>query len=109
MSNVIVMGSQWGDEGKGKLVDVFAKNAELVVRFQGGANAGHTIVIDGVKYVTHVLPSGIFTGKKCVIGNGVVLDYKQFVSEIAEFTSKGFNISPENLILDNGTHIIFDY
>src|SRR6201985_1723286 len=75
MSNTILVGAQWGDEGKGKIIDFLTKTADLVVRSQGGNNAGHTVIVGGTKYVLHLIPSGILRpGKKCVIGNGVVID-----------------------------------
>ena len=75
MSNVVIVGAQWGDEGKGKVVDLFTSWADVVVRYQGGANAGHTLVVGGVKTVLHLVPAGILhPGKKCIIGNGVVVD-----------------------------------
>ena len=82
MANVVIVGTQWGDEGKGKIVDLLTGYADYVVRFQGGNNAGHTLVVDGKKYVFHLIPSGIlYENKKCFIGNGVVLDPKVFLEE----------------------------
>ena len=82
MANVVVVGSQWGDEGKGKIVDWLSEQADVVVRFQGGHNAGHTLVIDGVSYKLSLLPSGVVRGKLSVIGNGVVIDPHALVAEI---------------------------
>ena len=83
MGNITVVGAQWGDEGKGKIVDLLSGEVDLVVRFQGGNNAGHTVIVDGEKYVLHVIPSGILhPGKVCVIGNGVVLDPQVFLEEV---------------------------
>jgi adenylosuccinate synthase len=82
MANVIVVGSQWGDEGKGKIVDWLSERADVVVRYQGGHNAGHTLVIDGVSYKIALVPSGVVRGKFSVIGNGVVFDPHFFLSEI---------------------------
>ena len=80
MSVSVVIGSQWGDEGKAKMIDYFSCDADIIVRYQGGANAGHTVVVDGKKYVFHLIPSGILHKDKiCVIGNGVVLDPEEFV------------------------------
>src|SRR5512147_1673823 len=80
MANVVVVGAQWGDEGKGKVVDIYTENADDVVRYQGGNNAGHTLVVNGEKIVLHLIPSGILhDGKRCVIGNGVVLDPEVFI------------------------------
>src|SRR5688500_4251921 len=82
MANVIVVGSQWGDEGKGKIVDWLSERADVVVRYQGGHNAGHTLVIDGTSYKLALLPSGVVRGKLSVIGNGVVVDPHHFVAEV---------------------------
>src|SRR6266853_5810893 len=100
MANVVVVGSQWGDEGKGKIVDWLSEQADIVVRFQGGHNAGHTLVIDGVTYKLSLLPSGVVRpGKLAIIGNGVVVDPWALVSEIEHLKSQGVSISPENLML----------
>mgnify|MGYP003967728483 CR=1 FL=1 len=109
MPNMIILGTQWGDEGKGKIVDYLAEKASVVARFQGGANAGHTLKIDDKKYVLHLVPSGIITGKKCIIGQGLVVDYNQFVNEIRELRLSGVEITPENLILDGNAHVIMPY
>ncbi|MBL41489.1 MAG: adenylosuccinate synthase [Rhodospirillaceae bacterium] len=108
MVNVVVIGSQWGDEGKGKLVDWLSSQADIVVRFQGGHNAGHTLVIDDVTYKLSLLPSGIVRpGKLCIIGNGVVLDPWKLVEEIHSLQSEGVTITPENLkISDTATLIL---
>jgi adenylosuccinate synthase len=108
MTNVVVVGAQWGDEGKGKMVDWLSSQADVVVRFQGGHNAGHTLVIDGVIYKLSLLPSGIVRpGKLSVIGNGVVLDPWHLVKEIAELEGQGVAISRDNLrIADNATLIL---
>ena len=98
MANVVVVGSQWGDEGKGKIVDWLSEQAEVVVRFQGGHNAGHTLVIDGVTYKLSLLPSGVVRpGKLSVIGNGVVLDPNALLEEIGRLKGQGVAISPDNL------------
>ncbi|HLL26836.1 MAG TPA: adenylosuccinate synthase [Xanthobacteraceae bacterium] len=103
MPNVVVVGAQWGDEGKGKIVDWLSEQADVVVRFQGGHNAGHTLVIDGVTYKLSLLPSGIVrSGKLSVIGNGVVLDPHAFVAEVEKLKAQGITITPDNLrIADN--------
>jgi adenylosuccinate synthase len=103
MPNVVVVGAQWGDEGKGKIVDWLSEQADVVVRFQGGHNAGHTLVIDGATYKLSLLPSGIVRpGKLSVIGNGVVLDPHAFVAEVEKLKAQGIAISPKNLrIADN--------
>ncbi|RMF08822.1 MAG: adenylosuccinate synthase [Alphaproteobacteria bacterium] len=108
MANVVVVGAQWGDEGKGKIVDWLSKRADVVVRFQGGHNAGHTLVIDGVTYKLSLLPSGIVRkGKVSVIGNGVVVDPWALLDEIARLTDQGVSITPDNLkIAENCTLIL---
>ncbi|WMT86268.1 adenylosuccinate synthase [Pelagibacterium sp. 26DY04] len=97
MANVVVVGSQWGDEGKGKIVDWLSERADVVVRYQGGHNAGHTLVIDGVSYKLSLLPSGLVRGKFSVIGNGVVVDPHHFVAEIEKLSTQGVSITPEVL------------
>src|SRR5215208_2022735 len=90
MANVVVVGAQWGDEGKGKIVDLLTQDADVVVRFQGGNNAGHTLVVGGEKTVLHLIPAGVLhPGKSCVIGNGTVLDPEVFVMEVDRLKSKG--------------------
>jgi|TARA_B100001093_G_scaffold425955_1_gene419657 adenylosuccinate synthase len=107
MANVVVVGAQWGDEGKGKIVDWLSERADIVVRFQGGHNAGHTLVIDGKTYKLHALPSGVVRGGKLsVIGNGVVLDPWHLIEEIQTVKSQGVDISPENLIIAENTPLI---
>ncbi len=107
MANVVVVGSQWGDEGKGKIVDWLSNRADVVARFQGGHNAGHTLVIDGVTYKLSLLPSGIVRGGKLsVIGNGVVVDPWALVDEMARLRSQGVKISPENLIISDTATLI---
>jgi adenylosuccinate synthase len=107
MANVVVVGAQWGDEGKGKVVDWLSERADVVVRFQGGHNAGHTLVIDGKVYKLHALPSGVVRGGKLsVIGNGVVLDPWHLVSEIATVREQGVEISPETLMIAENTPLI---
>ncbi len=108
MGNVVVVGSQWGDEGKGKIVDWLSERADVVVRFQGGHNAGHTLVIDGVSYKLSLLPSGVVRpGKLGVIGNGVVLDPHALVAEIDRLAAQGVSVSPDNLrIAENAALIL---
>ena len=108
MANVVVVGSQWGDEGKGKIVDWLSEQADIVVRFQGGHNAGHTLVINGVTYKLSLLPSGVVRpGKLSVIGNGVVLDPQALLNEIATLKKHGVAVSPDNLrIAENATLIL---
>ena len=110
MSNVVVIGAQWGDEGKGKVVDLLASRADMVVRFQGGNNAGHTLVVNGEQTICHLIPSGILhKEKKCLIGNGVVVDPEVLLEEIERLSSKGISISPENLSLSEKAHLIMPY
>jgi len=108
MANVVVVGSQWGDEGKGKIVDWLSEQADIVVRFQGGHNAGHTLVIDGVTYKLSLLPSGVVRpGKLSVIGNGVVLDPHALVEEIERLKGQGIDVTPQSLrIAENATLIL---
>jgi adenylosuccinate synthase len=108
MANVVVVGSQWGDEGKGKIVDWLSEQADIVVRFQGGHNAGHTLVIDGKTYKLSLLPSGVVRGGKLsVIGNGVVIDPQALLNEIATLAKQGVAVTPENLrIAENATLIL---
>ncbi|MDK1375203.1 MULTISPECIES: adenylosuccinate synthase [unclassified Sinorhizobium] len=108
MTNVVVVGSQWGDEGKGKIVDWLSERADIVVRFQGGHNAGHTLVIDGVSYKLSLLPSGVVRpGKLAVIGNGVVIDPHALIAEMDKLAKQGVKVTPDNLrIADNATLIL---
>src|SRR5438105_15251126 len=108
MANVVVVGSQWGDEGKGKIVDWLSEQADIVVRFQGGHNAGHTLVIDGVTYKLSLLPSGVVRGGKLsVIGNGVVLDPRALLEEIDRLKTQGVTVTPDSLrIAENATLIL---
>jgi adenylosuccinate synthase len=108
MANVVVVGSQWGDEGKGKIVDWLSEQADVVVRFQGGHNAGHTLVIDGTTFKLSLLPSGVVRpGKLSVIGNGVVLDPRALIEEIGRLTSQGVSITPDNLrVAENAALIL---
>jgi adenylosuccinate synthase len=107
MSNVAVIGAQWGDEGKGKIVDWLCARADVVVRFQGGHNAGHTLVIDGVTYKLSLLPSGVVRpGKLAIIGNGVVVDPWAFISEIEKIKAQGVTITPENLLVAENAVLI---
>ena len=106
----IVTGTQWGDEGKGKVVDLLTNQVDIVCRYQGGNNAGHTIVVDGIKYDLHAIPSGILRDNiVSFIGNGVVLDPEQFVNESAKLAEKGVKVTPEKLKISPRTSIIMDY
>ena len=110
MKNVVVVGSQWGDEGKGKIVDWLSSQADVVVRFQGGHNAGHTLVIDGVTYKLRLLPSGIVRKNKIsIIGNGVVIDPWALLDEIEELKSKGVTINEKNLIISDSANLILPF
>src|ERR1700745_1499901 len=108
MANVVVVGSQWGDEGKGKIVDWLSDEADIVVRFQGGHNAGHTLVIDGITYKLSLLPSGVVRpGKLSVIGNGVVIDPRALLEEIDRLKGQGIEVTPQSLrIAENATLIL---
>jgi adenylosuccinate synthase len=107
MTNVVVVGSQWGDEGKGKIVDWLSARADVVVRFQGGHNAGHTLVVDGVTFKLSLLPSGVVRpGKLSVIGNGVVVDPWAFVDEVARLQGQGVTVTPESLVIAENAALI---
>ena len=110
MANVVVVGTQWGDEGKGKVVDLLTGYADYVVRFQGGNNAGHTLVVEGKKFIFHLIPSGIlYPDKKCFIGNGVVLDAGILLSEMEQLAASGMSITPERLMISENCHLIMPY
>ena len=108
MASYVIVGTQWGDEGKGKIIDVLAHKADYVVRFQGGNNAGHTVVIGKEKFILHLIPSGILNGEgTCLIGPGVVVDPKVLLGEIDLLKAK--NINTENLLISDRAHIIMPY
>lgn len=110
MANVAIIGAQWGDEGKGKIVDLFTEDADIVVRFQGGNNAGHTLVVDGKKTVLHLIPSGaLHPNKLCVIGNGVVVDPEVLLDEIAELKQNGWLLDDSLLRISEEAHLIMPY
>lgn len=109
MSNIVIVGTQWGDEGKGKIVDLLAEFADIVVRFQGGNNAGHTMVVKGEQFISHLVPSGILQNKTCIIGNGMVIDPSVLLEEIDYLISKGINVGPDNLKISEKAHIIMPY
>jgi adenylosuccinate synthase len=110
MANLIIIGAQWGDEGKGKIVDLLAEQVGCVVRFQGGNNAGHTIVVNGRKFILHLIPSGILhPGKMCLIGNGVVVDPAVLVAEMDGLLGGGLPVSPQNLMISRHAHLIMPY
>ena len=109
MKNIVVVGSQWGDEGKGKIVDWLSSEADVVVRFQGGHNAGHTLVIDKKVFKLRLLPSGIVRkGKISILGNGVVIDPWALLEEIQEI-KKGINVTPENFMISEATSLILPF
>ena len=109
MSNIVIVGTQWGDEGKGKIVDLLAEFADIVVRFQGGNNAGHTMVVDGKQFISHLVPSGILQGKTCLLGNGMVVDPGVLVEELDNLNSKGIDVGPDRLKISEKAHIIMPY
>ncbi len=109
MGNTVIVGTQWGDEGKGKIVDLLSEHADYVVRFQGGNNAGHTMVVNGKEIISHLIPSGIIQQKKCFIGNGVVVDPFVLLEEIDYLLSNNIDVSPEKLKISNRAHIIMPY
>src|SRR3989338_7855897 len=109
MPNTIIVGAQWGDEGKGKIIYVLAREADYIVRFQGGNNAGHTVVIGEEEFVLHLIPSGILhPGKVCVIGNGVVIDPQALCDEIESLQKKKIEVG-SNLKISDQAHLIFPY
>ncbi|OQX86295.1 MAG: adenylosuccinate synthase [Candidatus Omnitrophica bacterium 4484_70.2] len=108
--NTVVVGLQWGDEGKGKIIDYFSQNADVIVRFQGGNNAGHTVVVNGKKFIFHLIPSGILRKNKiCVIGNGVVIDPQVLIEEITFLRKEGIDVGPHNLKISFLSHVILPY
>ena len=109
MSVKIVLGTQWGDEGKGKIVDLLTRDADVVVRYQGGANAGHTIKIDNQQFILHLIPSGILHPDKiCVVGNGVVVDLEQFFKELDELKDRGISVD-KRILLSQSAHLVMPY
>ncbi|MBF0525383.1 MAG: adenylosuccinate synthase [Deltaproteobacteria bacterium] len=110
MPNVIVVGTQWGDEGKGKLVDLLTERAQLIIRFQGGNNAGHTLKVAGRKFIFHLIPSGILhQDKLCLIGNGVVVDPEVLITEMNKLESQGYPLSPSRFLISERAHLIMPY
>src|SRR5690242_17871119 len=109
MPNVTVIGAQWGDEGKGKVVDWLASRADVVVRFQGGHNAGHTLVVGNETYKLSLLPSGLVRGKLGVIGNGVVVDPEALLAEIRRVGEQGLTVSPETLLVSESATLILPF
>ncbi len=110
MANVVVVGTQWGDEGKGKIVDLLTRYADYIVRFQGGNNAGHTLVVEGKQFIFHLIPSGIlYENKKCMIGNGVVIDPEVLLAEMQELEENDLPVSPARLKISENAHLIMPY
>ena len=110
MANVVVVGTQWGDEGKGKIVDLLTRYADFIVRFQGGNNAGHTLVVEGKQFIFHLIPSGIlYENKKCMIGNGVVIDPEVLLAEMQELEENGLPVTPDRLMVSENAHLIMPY
>jgi adenylosuccinate synthase len=109
VSNIVIVGTQWGDEGKGKIVDLLAEYADMVVRFQGGNNAGHTMVVNGEQFISHLVPSGILQKKTCLIGNGVVVDPSVLVEELDKLKNKGIDVGPNLLKISEKAHVIMPY
>lgn len=109
MANIVIIGTQWGDEGKGKIVDMLSAQADAVVRFQGGNNAGHTLVVNGEKIISHLIPSGVLQKKLCIIGNGVVVDPGVLLKEIESLQEKGINAGPDIMKISDRAHLIMPY
>lgn len=110
MANVVVVGTQWGDEGKGKIVDLLTEYADCIVRFQGGNNAGHTIIVDGKQYIFHIIPSGIlYENKKCMIGNGVIIDPGVLLKEMDQLMEQGLPVTEQKLMISENAHLIMPY
>jgi adenylosuccinate synthase len=109
VANVVIVGTQWGDEGKGKIVDLLAEQADMVVRFQGGNNAGHTMVVGGEQFICHLIPSGILQNKTCIIGNGVVVDPEVLLREIEGLDSRGIGITSDRFKISEKAHLIMPY
>ena len=109
MPNIVIVGAQWGDEGKGKVVDFLSEKADVIARYQGGNNAGHTVVINNEKFILHLIPSGILRkGKTCIIGNGVVVDPASLIEEIEKLKGRGVKVD-KNLLLSKNAHLIMPY
>ena len=109
MPNIAIIGSQWGDEGKAKIIDYLSKKSDVIIRFQGGANAGHTVIVDGEKFIFHMVPSGImYPSKVCIIGNGVVFDAEQFITEVDALQKKGIS-TDDRLLISDLAHLVLPY
>jgi len=109
MPNAVIVGSQWGDEGKAKVIDYLTERSDIIIRFQGGANAGHTVIVDGKKFVFHLVPSGLmYPGKVCIVGNGVVFDAEQFLHEVDELNEHGISVK-DRLYVSDLAHLVLPY
>jgi adenylosuccinate synthase len=109
VANIVIVGTQWGDEGKGKIVDLLAEFADIVVRFQGGNNAGHTLVVEGEQFISHLVPSGVLQNKACIIGNGMVVDPEVLTEELDYLESKGIDVGPDKIKISERAHLIMPY
>ena len=109
MANIVITGTQWGDEGKGKIVDLLAAEADIVVRFQGGNNAGHTMVVNGKQIISHLVPSGILQGKTCLLGNGMVVDPEVLIGEMDNLSKKGIDVGSDMIKISDRAHLIMPY
>lgn len=109
MPNVVIVGTQWGDEGKGKVVDLLAEHADVVVRFQGGNNAGHTMVVQGKQFISHLVPSGILQGKTCYLGNGMVIDPGVLIEELDYLSDHDIPVGPDRIRISEKAHVIMPY
>lgn len=109
MKNIVIVGTQWGDEGKGKIVDILSGKFDIVVRFQGGNNAGHTMVVDGKKFISHLIPSGILQGKICLLGNGMVVNPEILLGEMENLAGNDINVSPDNLMISDRADVIMPW
>lgn len=110
MSSVVVVGTQWGDEGKGKIVDLLTRYADCIVRFQGGNNAGHTLVVNKEQFIFHIIPSGIlYENKRCMIGNGVIIDPAVLLKEMDSLRGRGMSVDPDRLMISENAHLIMEY
>ncbi|HAJ78477.1 MAG TPA: adenylosuccinate synthase, partial [Fibrobacteres bacterium] len=109
MPNAVVVGTQWGDEGKAKVIDYLTEISDIIIRFHGGANAGHTVIVNNEKFVFHLVPSGImYPDKECVVGNGVVLDIEQFLSEVDDLGKRGISVG-NRLFVSDLAHLVMPY
>jgi len=109
VANIVIVGTQWGDEGKGKIVDLLSEFSDIVVRFQGGNNAGHTIVVNGEQFISHLVPSGILQKKTCLLGNGMVVDPEVLVQELDNLKERGIDVSSDTLKISEKAHVIMPY